>query len=115
MINQPIDDKKTVKMTEPALNKDEEDDTKTTFQKPSSSKHDHKANDESTYKRGKITLSQGYDYKGEKAEIGIILALKNERFTNKVVFTAFIDKMIFWIFVKVYKKFILYKEAIWNK
>ena len=46
------------------------------------------------YKKTKFSQSwQGYDYQGEKPEIGVILALKNERFSNKVVFSSFVDKM----------------------
>ena len=46
------------------------------------------------YKRTKFSPSrQGYDYQGEKPEIGVILTLKNERFSNKVVFSTFVDKM----------------------
>ena len=44
-------------------------------------------------KRAKFSYSQGYDYQGEKPGIGVILALKNERFSNKVVFSSFVDKM----------------------
>ena len=45
------------------------------------------------YRRAKFFHSQGYDYQGEKPKIGVILALKNERFGNKVVFSVFVDKM----------------------
>ena len=95
MINSPTDDKKYVKIVEPRDIKDE-DDTKKPFVKTSSAKQDHsdqKPTDDGKYKKGNITLlSQGYDYDGEKSEIGIILALKNDRFVNKVVFTTFIEK-----------------------
>ena len=45
------------------------------------------------YKRGKVTMVQGYNHMGEKDEIGVVLALKSEKFANKVAFTTFIDKM----------------------
>ena len=45
------------------------------------------------YKRGKVTMDQSYNYIGEKEEIGVILALKSEKFANKVAFRTFIDKM----------------------
>ena len=35
-------------------------------------------NNEDKYKKVKVTLNQGYDYVGEKSDIGVILALKNE-------------------------------------
>ena len=47
---------------------------------------------EGTYKRGKVTMNQGYNYAGEKEEIGVILTLKSEKLANKVAFTMFIDK-----------------------
>ena len=46
-----------------------------------------------TYKQGKATMNQGYNYAGEKGEIGVILTLKSEKLANKVAFTTFIDKM----------------------
>ena len=39
------------------------------------------------------TLHQGYDYKGEKEEIGLILALRTKRFNNKVVYTSFVEEL----------------------
>lgn len=44
-------------------------------------------------KKPTATLHQGYDYKGEKEEIGLILALQTERFNNKVVYTSFVKKL----------------------
>ena len=40
-----------------------------------------------------ITITQGYNYAGTKEDIGVILALQNEKFANKVAFTMFIDKL----------------------
>ena len=48
---------------------------------------------ETKYKRNTVTMTQGYNYLGEKDEIGVVLALKSEKFANKVAFTTFIDKM----------------------
>ena len=36
---------------------------------------------------------QGYDYRGKHNDIGVILALRSERFNNRVVFLTFVDKM----------------------
>ena len=44
-------------------------------------------------RKGKVYNYQGYEHQGENANIGVILTLKNERFSNKVVFSIFIDKM----------------------
>ena len=47
----------------------------------------------SKFSRGKVALSQGYDYKGVDEDIGVILGLSNERFGAKVDFTSFTDKL----------------------
>ena len=44
-------------------------------------------------RKGKISSYQGYEHQGENTNIGVILTLKNEKFSNKVVFSIFIDKM----------------------
>ena len=96
MKNPPsIDSKKTVKIAVSASEQEPDHVKGETDPSFSSSAVDSKIDisADHKYKKGKITLHQGYDYTGEKSEIGIILALKNERFANKVVFTTFIDKM----------------------
>ena len=57
-------------------------------------------NDNDKKSKMKVTMNQGYDYKGEKDDIGVILALKNERFANKVVFSTFIEKMKNYVLTK---------------
>ena len=37
--------------------------------------------------------SKPYDYKGENEDIGVVLALRDERFAHKVVYSTFIDKL----------------------
>ena len=39
-----------------------------------------------------VIHKQSYEYAGENAHVGIILTLPSEKFSNKVVFSAFIDK-----------------------
>ena len=39
------------------------------------------------------TVGQGYDYKGQNEKIGVILALRSERFNNKVIFSTFTDQL----------------------
>ena len=45
------------------------------------------------HKRGRNMFSQGYEYEGENSTIGVVLALKSERFNMKVVFSSFIEKL----------------------
>ena len=40
-----------------------------------------------------VSHRQGYEYQGENTDVGHILALPSEKFSNKVVFSTFIDKM----------------------
>ena len=35
----------------------------------------------------------GYDYSGKNKDIGVILALQTERYSKKVVFSVFIEKL----------------------
>ena len=49
--------------------------------------------EEKKHNRNTVTMTQGYNYLGEKDEIGVVLALMSEKFANKVAFTTFIDKM----------------------
>ena len=37
--------------------------------------------------------THGYDYAGENKDIGVILALRTERYSRKVVFLVFIKKL----------------------
>ena len=37
--------------------------------------------------------SQGYDYKGEEPKVGVILALRSERFNHKMIYSPFVEKL----------------------
>ena len=41
----------------------------------------------------RVAYKEGYNYEGENATIGLILALPSEKLNNKVAYTTFIDKM----------------------
>ena len=43
---------------------------------------------QSKNKRETNSYSQGYEYKGENDGVGVILALRTERFNHKVVFSS---------------------------
>ena len=54
-----------------------------------------KGNDNQSTNKHKSTihLNQGHEYKGENESIGVILALRSERFNHKVVFSSFTEKL----------------------
>ena len=49
-------------------------------------------NSEPRSKKVWSSMHQGYEYQGENTDIGVILALTNERFSNKVVFQCSLTK-----------------------
>ena len=87
------EEKKKVTLQDPLEFKDNDPQQSELNYKPKPKSTSRTYSDDDNQSKVKITLSQGYDYKGEKSEIGVILALKNERFANKVVFSTFIEKM----------------------
>ena len=90
-LNASTEEKKKVMLQDPSESKDTNPDQS---ESKSKSRPITKTNsNDDNQSNVKVTLSQGYDYKGEKSEIGVILALKNERFANKVVFSTFVEKM----------------------
>ena len=70
-----------------------EPDVKSSFDKSGTTSNTNHHKDQDYKKTDFSPSQQGYDYQGEKPEIGVILTLKNERFSNKVVFSTFVDKM----------------------
>ena len=60
--------------------------------KPTDHKQDNKRNNGNT-RRDNISFYQGADFKGENENIGVVLALRTERFNHKVVFSSFTDKL----------------------
>ena len=54
---------------------------------------DENTSNQSKSKRDTNSYSQGYEYKGENDGVGVILALRTERFNHKVVFSSFSDKL----------------------
>ena len=79
--------------------KQEENDVKSTLDMESTHEDKEKNKDDNHDRTNKVkkssynTNQQGYEYKGENNDIGIILALRSERFNNKVVYLTFVEKL----------------------
>ena len=51
------------------------------------------SNKQTKPRRTTMSNLQGYDHKGDKEEIGMILALRSKSFNNKVVYSSFVKKI----------------------
>ena len=72
------------------------EDSKMDIDKPKSKERNETSNDQKDQnKRRKVgnEYLHGYDYKGEEPKVGVILALRSERFNHKVIYSSFIDKL----------------------